>query len=214
MPTKILIADDHAVIRHGLGMIVKDLISFADISYAEDFDSLLKELAAGRVDLIICDVKMPGNAGVQIVTSMRGIQPNVPILIFSVYPEELYGLRYLQEGANGYLHKDADVDTIHKAITDILSKGRFISDHLLKLYANNIHKNVPLHVNPFSLLSNREMEIAMLLVKGYGTLEMSNAFDLHVSTVSTYKSRIYKKLGLNNISDLIILFQNYNVQIG
>jgi two-component system invasion response regulator UvrY len=208
MPIKILLADDHAVVRHGISLIIKDFLPDAEIIHAHDFPFLLEQLKVHEAELVVCDVNMPGCDSFQIISAIRDIQPDIKILIFSAYPEDLYAGRYIQEGANGYLHKDADTETIKIAITTVLRKGRFISDQLLEKYLqgdNTINKDG----NPLKNLSNREMEVAVLLTQGLGLLEMSNALNLHISTVSTYKTRVFEKLSISNIPELLVVFKHY-----
>lgn len=209
MSIKILLADDHAVVRHGISLIIKDFLPAAEIIHAHDFPFLLEQLKVHEAELVICDVNMPGCDSFHIISALRDIRPGIKILIFSAYPEDLYATRYIQEGANGYLHKDADTEIIKSAITDVLKKGRFISDQLLEKYLQNDGPIIK-DGNPLQSLSNREMEVAVLLTHGLGLLEMSNALNLHISTVSTYKTRVFEKLNISNIPELLVVFKNYN----
>lgn len=208
MSIKILLADDHAVVRHGISLIIKDFLPGAEIIHAHDFPFLLEQLKVHEGELVICDVNMPGCDSFHIISMIRNIRPDIKILIFSAYPEDLYATRYIQEGANGYLHKDADTETIKNAITTVLRKGRFISDHLLEKYLQN-NGHTKKESNPLKSLSNREMEVAVLLTQGLGLLEMSNALNLHISTVSTYKIRVFEKLNISNIPELLVVFKHY-----
>jgi DNA-binding NarL/FixJ family response regulator len=208
MSIKILLADDHAVVRHGISLIIKDFLPASEIIHAHDFPFLLEQLKVHEADLVICDINMPGCDSFHIISAIRDIQPDIKILIFSAYPEDLYATRYIQEGANGYLHKDADTETIKSAITTVLKKGRFISDHLLEKYLQGDGLATK-GGNPLKSLSNREMEVALLMTQGLGLLEMSNALKLHISTVSTYKTRVFEKLNISNIPELLVVFKNY-----
>jgi DNA-binding NarL/FixJ family response regulator len=208
MSIKILLADDHAVVRHGISLIIKDFLPASEIIHAHDFPFLLEQLKVHEAELVICDVNMPGSDSFHIIYAIREIRPDIKILIFSAYPEDLYATRYIQEGANGYLHKDADTETIKDAITMVLKKGRFISDYLLEKYLHNDGQAAK-NNNPLKSLSNREMEVAVLLTQGLGLLEMSNALKLHISTVSTYKTRVFEKLNISNIPELLVVFKNY-----
>jgi DNA-binding NarL/FixJ family response regulator len=208
MSIKILLADDHAVVRHGISLIIKDFLPGTEIIHAHDFLFLLEQLKVHEAELVICDVNMPGCDSFQIISAIRDVQPDIKILIFSAYPEDLYASRYIQEGANGYLHKDADTETIKMAITMVLQKGRFISDQLLESFLQNDSARSK-GGNPLKSLSNREMEVAVLLTQGLGLLEMSNTLNLHISTVSTYKTRVFEKLNISNIPELLVVFKHY-----
>lgn len=210
MSIRIILADDHAVVRHGVSLIIKEFRPKAEIFHAHDFPFLLEQLEQHDAELIICDVNMPGCGSFHIIEAIKKVRPEVKILIFSAYPESLYAKRYLQEGANGYLHKDAETETIKHAINAVLANGRYISDQLRENVLENYDASASgKNINPLKNLSNREMEVAVLLTQGLGLLEMSNALNLHISTVSTYKSRVFEKLNISNIPDLLTVFKNY-----
>ncbi|WP_118975650.1 response regulator transcription factor [Taibaiella koreensis] len=210
MPLNLLIADDHAVVRHGVSLLLREMIPAATLSQAYDYDTLTAALKKGFVDLVICDINMPGCDGFHVIDDLRSIQPDVRILIFSAYREDLYAPRYLQAGANGYLHKDGDNDQIRKAVLTVLQDGRYMSDAVKEKL---LHKALGAHKqtsdNPLDLLSQREMEVARLLLRGLGLLEISNALKLHIATVSTYKKRIYEKVQVASLPELIAVFRNH-----
>jgi DNA-binding NarL/FixJ family response regulator len=210
MSIRIILADDHAVVRHGVSLIIKDFLPDAEIFHANDFNFLLEILKTQEATLAICDVNMPGCDSFHIIDTIREIQPDIKILIFSAYSEELYAARYIREGANGYLHKDADTETIKHAIDSVLNTGKFVSDQLMEKFMQTDLLSGNKSSNPLKSLSNREMEVAVLLTQGLGLLEMSNALNLHISTVSTYKSRVFEKLNISNIPELLTVFKNYS----
>jgi len=210
MPLNFLIADDHAVVRHGVSLILREVLPAAVIFQAYDYDTLVSTLKKNPVDLVICDINMPGCDGFHVIDDLRSIQPDVKILIFSAYREDLYAPRYLQAGANGYLHKDGDNEQIRKAVLTVLQDGRYMSDAVKEKL---LHKALSAHKqrsdNPLDLLSQREMEVARLLLKGMGLLEISNILKLHIATVSTYKKRIHEKLQVSSLPELIAVFRNH-----
>jgi len=208
MAIRIILADDHAVVRHGVSLIIKELIPEAELFHIPDFPALLNLLQHQDAELVICDVNMPGSDSFHIIDAVRQIRDNIRILIFSAYSEELYATRYMQEGADGYLHKDADTNTIKGAIQAVLQEGKYISEAMRRKGLNR-DGAADERANPLKALSNREMEVAVLLTQGLGLLEMSNSLNLHISTVSTYKSRVFEKLNISNIPELLTVFKNY-----
>lgn len=210
MSIRIILADDHAVVRHGVSLIIREFLPAAEILHAIDFPSLLELLKVQDADLIVCDVNMPGSDSFHIIEAIRNIRADIKVLIFSAYSEDLYAMRYLQEGANGYLHKDAGTDTIKAAIHAVLTEGIFRSPYMMDIQQQ--YAGTGKNSNPLKSLSNREMEVAVLLTQGLGLLEMSNSLHLHISTVSTYKTRVFEKLNISNIPELLTVFKHYNVK--
>ncbi|WP_217427707.1 LuxR C-terminal-related transcriptional regulator, partial [Flavobacterium collinsii] len=147
-----------------------------------------------------------GNS-VNMISKIRAIQKNVKILIFSAYDEENYGLRYINSGADGYLNKLCSEEEFITAITSILTTGKYVSDGLRDKIINNvIYKK---STNPLDALSNREMEVAKLLVKGDGNHEISHKLNIQSSTISTFKKRIFEKLEITNVLGLAQIFNLY-----
>lgn len=211
MPVSILVADDHAVVRQGIALSIKELKSDALIHQASDYKSLMSVVESVPLELAICDINMPGCEGFHVVKDIRAVQQDLKILIFSFYREDLYAPRYLHAGANGYLRKDSENEEIKKAIRSMLETGSYISKATKERMAVQ-DKGELENISPLQILSTREIEVAKLLTEGLGLLEISNKLDLHVATVSTYKRRIYEKMKITNLSELITTFQNYSDQ--
>lgn len=202
---KILIADDHSVVRQGVSLILRDYFTGMEVTQAETFDSTLEMLKRESFSLMLLDINLPGGNSITMIGDVRAIQEKVKILVFSAYDEDQYALRYIQAGADGYVNKLSSEDKIIEAVKTILAGEKYVSYTLKKLLSQ--HPDVKLHDNPFYLLSNREMEIMLLLVNGEGNLEIANKLDIKMSTVSTYKSRIFEKLGVNNVVTLAEKFR-------
>lgn len=201
----ILLVDDHLVVRKGVEMIFKANISNATIYNSEDYIQALEVLRVVQMDIVLLDININGTENIKIMKDIKAIQPNVKILIFSSHEESQYGLRYVQNGADGYLNKFCSEDVILKAVNEIFQKGNYYSkDTKEKLVAKSKKKNT---LTTIESLSNREFEIAQLLINGYGNLEISNKLDIQMSTVSTYKNRIFEKLNISNIVALSDLFK-------
>ncbi|WDF67902.1 response regulator transcription factor [Sphingobacterium oryzagri] len=209
---KILIADDHSIVRLGASFIIKELIPDATILQAETYDEVYNELKKDSVDLILLDINMPGGNNIKVVKEILEIQPQVKILIFSSYEENLYALRYISAGASGYLHKNTAMSELKNAIQSITTRGRYMSEAVKELYIQKLTTSKSSFDGKDQLrkLSNREMDVAKHLIKGLGILDVANLMELSSSTVSTYKSRIFEKLSVNNIPELIELFKLHN----
>jgi DNA-binding NarL/FixJ family response regulator len=202
MPPQILIADDHSIVRHGLSIIIKDIYPDATIFLATNFETLLQALAERELTLAICDVNMPGCNNFHMVQIMKRIQPELKIIIYSAYNENLYAQRFIKAGADLYLQKEVENQDLLNAICHILDEHRPAVGTINEEADNGM-------INPITLLSDRELEVANLLVKGLGTLEICNTLDLGKTTVSTYKKRIYEKMRISTIPELVTIYRNY-----
>lgn len=200
-------ADDHSVITKSISYILKDLYSKSIVLELNCISDLIKTLYIQTVDLLLLDITFPDGNTLNIIPTIRKIQPNIKILIFSGMEENIYALRYINAGANGYLSKLSSEEEIKEAIKEIMVSGKYLSEKIQDKITNDyIFKKV---TNPLEALSNRELEITHLMIEGYGNTEICSVLDLQKSTVSTYKTRIFEKLGVDNLSDLIQLFNLY-----
>ena len=200
-------ADDHSVITKSISFILKDLYSKSTVLELNCINDLIKTLYIQTVDLLLLDITFPDGNTLNIIPTIRKIQPNIKILIFSGMEENIYALRYINAGANGYLSKLSSEEEIKEAIKKIMVSGKYLSEKIQDKITNDyIFKKV---TNPLEALSNRELEITHLMIEGYGNTEICSVLDLQKSTVSTYKTRIFEKLGVDNLSDLIQLFNLY-----
>lgn len=205
---RILLADDHSVVRQGISMILKESYNDLIIFHAADFAEALNLIKNNAINLVVLDISIPEGKGVQMVEMIKAINSEIKILIFSAYEEELYAMRYLKAGADGYLNKLSSEDEFKRAFTAMIEDGTYMSEAIKKKIINaSLNKKSD---NPLDILSNREMEIARLLVKGEGNLEIANKLNLQNSTVSTYKNRIFEKLTINNTVALVSLLQAYD----
>lgn len=204
----ILIVDDHLVVRKGIELIIKDKFSNAIVHHAENYTEALEIVKAVGIDLIVLDIIINGVENVKIMKEIKSIQKNTKILIFSCHEEEFYGVRYVKNGADGYLHKYCTEDKIAEVFTQIILNGYYFSDNLKLKLDKNTTKKSKSNSNPIDMLSNREFEIAKMLIDGCGNLEIANKLNIKMSTVSTYKNRIFEKLYINNIVSLSSFFKN------
>ena len=203
-----LIVDDHSVVRQGVSLIIKELFSNASIYMAGNFKDAFKLLKEIKFDLLVLDVNFPDGNSINVLTEIKLIQPDLKILIFSAYDENIYAMRYLNAGASGYLNKETTEDEMKGAINAMISSGKYITQNIKDKILDSYISKKP--TNPLDLLSNREIEVAQLLIKGYGNLEILELLNLKKTTVSTYKNRIFEKLEIDNLADLIKFFQLYH----
>lgn len=187
---KILIADDHSVIRQGISLMLRDAFGAIDIEQADSLYETLNLLQEETYDLLLLDINLPGGDNAVMIEDIRNIRSNIKILMFSAYEEDQYALRYLQAGAQGYINKLSSEEKILEGVNAVLGGGTYFSESIA---------NTSKDTNPLDTLSARELEIAGMLVKGEGNLEISNKLGIGMSTVSTYKSRIFEKLNVTNV---------------
>jgi two-component system invasion response regulator UvrY len=207
----ILIADDHAIVRYGTLLILKGAFPEIKVSEAENLNEVLDILARETIDMLILDINIPGGNNLQMIDAIKLRQPNVKILVFSGYDEKLYAHRYLQRGAHGYMMKLSPEEELIVAVQTILFRQEIYASSELKqymLYNMAGNKIVP-SANPLLDLSNRETEVMQLLIKGMGLAEIAAALNLQVSTVSTYKTRIFEKLKVTNVVELAEMVRTY-----
>jgi DNA-binding NarL/FixJ family response regulator len=202
----ILLADDHSVVRHGVSLILKDAFQSINITHCDSFDQVISKLRE-KQDLIFLDINLPGGNSTKMIEKIRQNYPNLLILMFSAYDETQYALRYIHAGANGYLNKDSSDVEIVKAVRAIIETGKYISEAVKEKILENALYKTP--INPLESLSDREIEVAELLVSGEGNLEISNKLNIQMTTVSTFKNRIFEKLGINNVVRLVEILRIY-----
>lgn len=204
-----LVADDHSIIRNGLCLLINDTFSKAKVTQTESFDDILRVVKDVKLDLLILDINFPEGNSLSLIPTLKKLQPSMKILIFTSYDEDVYALRFYSAGVDGYLSKLSSPAQIEHALLTILKEGRYASDTIKNKILNNYLFNKS--ANPLDALSDREMEIAKLMVQGLGNLEISNVLNLKSTTVSTYKSRIFEKLSIDNLSALINVFNIHNI---
>lgn len=195
---KIILADDHSFIRLGLIQILKDEYPLVEITEVGDGESLINEVSKKDFDLVISDLDMPGRSGLEALMQIKIIKPDLPVLILSIYSEDLYAVRVLKAGASGYLNKNAAPYELITAIQRIALGRKYITSEL----AEKLLIHLDSDKEPHELLSNREFEVFKLLSVGKTITQIAEMLSLALTTVSTHRSRIMDKLGLANNSEL------------
>ena len=195
---RIVLADDHSFIRLGLMQILKDEYPSVEIIEVSDGEALIEEVTLHDCDLVISDLDMPGRSGLEALQQIKLIKPELPVLILSIYPEDLYAVRVLKAGASGYLNKNAAPYELINAIHRISLGKKYISPEIAeKLLLQNTDDK-----QPHELLSNREFEIFKLLAFGKTITQIAESLSLALTTVSTHRSKIMEKLNLTTNSAL------------
>ncbi len=212
---KILLVDDHAIVQYGIIQIICLEFPGTKISTAQNMDEMVNQLRLEKFDLLVMDINIPGGNSLQMVDIVKLRQPDIRILVFSGYDEQLYALRYLQSGVHGYLNKNNSEKELPNAIKAILSGEKYVSDAIRESLLNKATSNdqAPENGNPLTKLSNRELDVLQSLINGMTLSEIGSSLNLGVSTVSTYKQRIFEKLKIHNIIELVEkvkLFHNHS----
>ena len=205
MLKKVLIVDDHALVRTGIRLIISKEYPNSYIDEAQNEDECLAKVRQFSFDLLLLDLNMPDSDSFRIVQYINNHHPNLKTLVLTMNKEEVYALRYFQAGIKGYINKGCSNEEILNAITVVLSNKVYISTNLMQIWAEKqIHNHTE---NPFDSLSNREFQIAFELIGGKTMQEISESLCISVSTVSTYKGKLYEKLNIpnNNLAQLIEL---------
>lgn len=204
-PVQILIADDHFVVKSGLKLVINGYYADYKLTFASDFKEIFEKLNRQSFTMLILDASFPDGNSLSIIEKVITIQPEIKILMYTALEENIFAPRFLELGVKGYLSKMADEDEIILAVTKVLNGEIYISKAMKELMLDHFMKKSP--TNPFEKLSRREFEIMVLLVQGVANLEISNKLDIKPSTISTYKNRIFEKLDISNISELITLYK-------
>ena len=211
MEKRILIADDHGVVRLGLSMMIKKLRPDFIVDEADDYQKVMSIIKVKNFDLAILDLNMPNGNFQEALQAIKSKNPNTKVMIFSSQDENLYAVRYLKMGADGFLHKLSSEEVINKALTKMLDKGRYMSEEVKESLIYSNLNNQEASPNPLEVLSDREMEIAERLIIGEPMKVISRNLNIHSSTVSTYKSRILEKLHIQSIPELIKIFDVHEI---
>ena len=197
---KILLADDHSVIRHG---VIKSLsANFPDAEYSEASNAgeVMQHILDTKYDMIILDISMPGRNGLEVLKEVKARQSDTPVIIFTMYPEDQFGVRAIKNGASAYLTKDIPLKKLVKVIKKILKHERYLSPSLMDLITNDLQHghNISTHQN----LSDREFQVFLLIASGKNVSTIARDLCLSVKTISVYRSNIVMKMNLKNNSEI------------
>ena len=197
---RIIIADDHPVVRDGVRRILAEAFPRAEFVNAGDGNEALTQLAKNHCDLLLLDIHMPGRSGLEVLDEVRRLWPRLAVVVLSVSPEDQYALRCLRSGASAYLNKESAPEELVSVVRRVLSGGRFLSAHLAEMMAFSL---APVESEcSHEQLSNREFEILTMIAAGKRLLTIAQELHLSVKTVSTYRSRLLEKMHMQNNAEI------------
>ena len=199
---RILIADDHSVVRKGLKQILLEGFPTAHIEEVPDAEEMIKKIIQFPWDVVISDLSMPGRSGLEALQQLKQINPKLPVLILSIHPEDQYALRVLKAGASGYLSKDMAPDELVNAVQRVMLGKKYITASIAEKLASVLDQDSGKAAH--ESLSDREFSVLKLLAAGKSVSEIAESLFLSVTTVSTYRSRIMAKMGMKNNADLTL----------
>jgi len=199
--TKILIADDHPVVRMGLIELISGAFENVSFGEAKTTQEALEQVWKQDWGLVILDISMPGRSGIDILSEVKKARPKVPILVLSMHPEEQFARRALKAGAAAYMTKESVPEELIRALRRVMQGGRYVSAALAEKLAADLRLEIerPAH----ELLSDREFQVLRMIALGKTVTDIAGELALSVKTVSTYRSRIIEKTGMRNNAELI-----------
>lgn len=197
---KILIADDHAVVRQGVQYTLRNEFKEVEFGEARNAEEVLDKVMEQTWNLVILDIKMPDKSGLNILEQLKHGYPNLPVFVLSMYPEEQYAMRVLKSGASGYMNKENAPEELARAVRKILSGGVYISPSLSEKLISEFGTDTgrPLH----EILSSREFQVMLMLASGKSLTEIGKEIHLSVKTISTYRTRILEKMKMDTNAQL------------
>jgi two-component system invasion response regulator UvrY len=197
---KILLADDHAVVRHGLKQILTDAFKRATYGEARNAQEALDLIWKQDWDVVVLDITMPGRSGLDVLREIKKFKPKLPVLVLSMHPENQFAVRVLKSGASGYMTKESAPGELVGAVKKVLAGGRYVSNSLAENLAASLSAN---QRAPQEKLSDREFQVLRLIASGKMITEIARELSLSAKTISTYRSRILEKMGMKNNAELM-----------
>jgi len=198
---RILIADDHAIVREGLKQILVDMPDLVVAGEAANGAEAMQAIRAEKWDVVLLDISMPGSSGLDVLKQAKSEQPKLRVIVLSMYPEAVYALRALRAGASGYVTKNSATKELATAIQTVVNGGRYVSATLAEKLAFDLGNEA--EKPPHEALSDRELQVLRLIAQGLTTSAIAKDLSLSVQTVSTYRARILEKMQLKNNAALV-----------
>jgi two-component system, NarL family, invasion response regulator UvrY len=198
---KVLIADDHTLIREGLKKILKTAQEISEVREAGNAREVIEQVKKGDLDVIILDISFPGKNGLELLKDLKQDYPKLPVLMLSMHPEDRFAVRALKAGASGYVTKETAVEDLIKAIRKVVQGRKYVSQNLAEKLASNLEGDTgkPVHES----LSDREYQVLCLIASGKTVRQISGELFLSMSTVNTYRARILEKMNMKTDAELI-----------
>ena len=197
---KLLVADDHAIVRKGIEQIIAETADIVVSAEARNGQEVIEKAAKNVYDLVLLDIAMPGRDGLEVLKELKKNRPKLAVLMLSMYPEEQYAIRALRSGAAGYLTKESAPDELIAAIRKVSAGGKYISSSLAEKIAHKLgdQSDMPLHEQ----LSDREYQILIMLASGKTLTEIADELALSVKTISTYRARLLSKMNMKSNAEI------------
>jgi len=199
---KILIADDHPIVRAGFKQVISDMPDMLVADEAGNGQEVLNLIGKKDYDLVLLDISMPGRSGLEILKDLKSEKPKLPVLILSIYPEEQYAIRALRAGASGYMTKASAPNELILAIRKISEGGKYISASLAEKLAYYLDGDAA--KPPHETLSDREYQVMLMIASGKTVTEIANELCLSVKTISTYRTHIREKMKMKNNAEMTL----------
>jgi len=198
---KVLIVDDHTIVREGLRQILEDTSDIVVTGEASSAQEVLNRVKNNNFDIVLLDISLPGRSGLDVLKQLKSIKPGLPVLILSMHPEEQYAIRSLRAKASGYLTKESASDELIKAIRKVSQGRKYITSSLAERLAFELEDSSS--CSSHDKLSDREYQVMCMIASGKRVKDIADALSLSVKTISTYRTRILKKMNMRNTSQLI-----------
>ena len=197
---KILLGDDHSVIRHGVIKSLAENFPAAEYSEASNAGEVMQRILETKYDIIILDISMPGRNGLEVLKEIKARQAETPVIIFTMYPEDQFGVRAIKNGASAYVTKDISLKELVEVIKKVLKNERYLTPSLMELITNSLQHDH--HTSPHQILSDREFQVFLLIASGKSVSTIARDLCLSVKTISVYRSNIITKMNLKNNSEI------------
>jgi DNA-binding NarL/FixJ family response regulator len=197
---KVLIIDDHALIRAGLAQVLQNGLGRLTIGEAQSASDALTQVEKQEWDIAIMDLTLPGRSGLDLLVEFKHLRPQMPVLVLSVLSEDEFAGRVLKAGAAGFVHKESSADELIRAVRKVLSGGKYVSQSFAEKLASHIAE--PVTDAPHQKLSDREFQVLTMLAKGESLTQIGRILSLSIKTISTYRARILQKMELGNNAEL------------
>jgi two-component system invasion response regulator UvrY len=199
-PMKILITDDHAVVRQGLKQILLEEFKRAEFGEATNAQEAIERVWKENWDVVVLDITMPGRSGLEVLKEIKKSRPKLPVLVLSMHPEDQFAVRILKIGAAGYMTKESAPNELVGAVRKVMAGGRYVSPSLAEKMASYLAVDV--HTPPHERLSDREFLVLRLIASGKTPTAIARELALSVKTISTYRMRILEKMSMANNAEL------------
>lgn len=199
---RILVADDHAVVRQGVKQILSEVSDMSIKDEAQNGSETLEKVLQHYYDVVLLDISMPGRSGLEILEDIKNHRPKLAVLILSMHPEEQYAIRALRAGASGYLTKASAPQELIGAIRKVAGGGKYVTSSLAEQLADELEGDA--EKNPHERLSNREHQVMLMLASGKSVSDIADELCLSVKTISTYRTRVMSKMGMKKNAELTL----------